>query len=74
MVKFYWREKRIVGSQQSGKFVSGQFTVAQDFDEQAWPDRFARMPRHDSRTAIGMLEKMVAAFDPQHLEARLFQG
>jgi hypothetical protein len=52
------------------QLVSIELYIAKDLREQSGADGFTRVHRHNSDSAIGVPEKVVAALDPRHPEAR----
>lgn len=51
-----------------------EFSVAQDFAEQATSDVFARVDGYNGRSAIRMLQITMAAVTADHFKAAAFQG
>ena len=45
-----------------------QITITKDFSEQPWSNSFASMDRHNRRTTIGVMKKMVTALDAEHFK------
>lgn len=60
--------------QQLDELVASQLDGAKDLAQEARADDFTLVHGNHCRAAIRMLEKMVAAFDPGHLEPGLAQG
>ena len=51
------------------KLLAIQITITKNLGEQARPEGLARVDRHYCRTAIPVMQKMVAAFDAKYFKA-----
>jgi hypothetical protein len=56
------------------KFLGGHFTISQDLRKKTSPDILASMDRNNCASAIGVLEKMMAAFAADNFKPGLAQG
>jgi hypothetical protein len=54
--------------QQLDEFLAGQLSIAENFAYEPGTDGFTRVHGYHSHPAVWMLEEVVAAFDPNHLE------
>lgn len=61
-------------SEKRDEFLRAQPDVAKDLAHEARADGFAGMHRYDGGSAVGMLQKVMAAFDADILEPGLRQG
>ena len=55
------------------ELVATQVAIAKNLGEQSRPKSFAGMDWHYCRTAIGVIKKMVAAFDAEYFKTSLLQ-
>ena len=63
-----------VRSQQSGELVPRDFRIAEDLAHKPGTDRLTGVERYDSRSSVGMLEEVMASFDPDYLKPGLVQS
>ncbi len=55
------------------KLLATQVTITKNLGEQPRPNCFAGVNRHDCRTTILVMKKMMTAFDAEHYKTRLLQ-
>lgn len=56
------------------KLFAIQVAITKNFGEQPRPCSFPGMDWHHRRTTVGVLNKMVAAFDAEDFKTSLLQG
>jgi hypothetical protein len=66
-----WLAGHLRSRKQLLKFISGLLSITQDFGKQPRSQRFTRMNRDDSSSAVGMSQKMMASFYSQNFKANL---
>ena len=56
------------------KLLAIQVTITKNLSQQPRPERFAGVDTHYGRTTIGVMKKMVTAFDAEYFKTSLLQG
>ncbi len=66
-----WLAGTIRSRKQLLEFISGLLSITQDFGKQPRTQRFTRMNRDYSSSAVGMSQKMMTSLNSQYLKANL---